>query len=204
MSNQRSISLVYHLLFFLFILFSCKSDKSSVTESKQFDRLSSEEVLEQGKQIAATSFKALSAQLKTAIKKDGLQSAVKYCQTNALKITDSLSNNYNVNIKRTSEKFRNSENKPNSNELSVLLKYQNDKNNGYIMEPFVEKVNDAEFNFYSPIIINDLCLKCHGIVGETLLKEDRLYIKEFYPQDLATGYQKGDLRGMWSINFKIK
>jgi len=204
MKYQGSKDLLCLLILFIVVFSSCKRDDSQNVKQNQVKNSSKAEILEKGKQIAASSFMTLSSELKAALKEGGLQTAIKYCHTNAMKITDSLSNTYHVNIKRTSDKYRNPNNKPNSKELSVLAKFQNEKEMELIIEPFVEDISENEYHFYSPIIMNDLCLKCHGVPGETLLNEDSLYINKLYPNDLAIGYVQGDLRGMWSINFKIK
>ncbi|MBV5321708.1 MAG: DUF3365 domain-containing protein, partial [Sulfuricurvum sp.] len=50
--------------------------------------------------------------------------------------------------------------------------------------------------FYKPIVINnEACLKCHGNVEGDLAKA----ITAAYPEDKATGYKMGDLRGMIAI-----
>jgi hypothetical protein len=38
-------------------------------------------------------------------------------------------------------------------------------------------------------------------VGETLTVENQAIIAAKYPEDKATGYQAGDLRGLWHITF---
>lgn len=56
--------------------------------------------------------------------------------------------------------------------------------------------------YYKPILIaSPLCLKCHGIAGETLDMEAQRVIRERYPQDAATGYALGEFRGLWSIRW---
>ena len=52
------------------------------------------------------------------------------------------------------------------------------------------------------IFVNDLCLKCHGKIGEELTQENADLIKKYYPNDLAVGYGKGGFRGVWSIGFE--
>lgn len=42
------------------------------------------------------------------------------------------------------------------------------------------------------------CLKCHG-GAEDIAGGTRAVLAEKYPRDRATGYQLGDLRGMWKI-----
>lgn len=43
------------------------------------------------------------------------------------------------------------------------------------------------------------CLKCHGNKTSDISVETLQSIEINYPQDLATGYAVGDLRGMWKI-----
>ena len=53
--------------------------------------------------------------------------------------------------------------------------------------------------FYKPIVINnEACLKCHGNVEGDLAK----VIKATYPEDRATGYKMGDLRGMIAVTIE--
>jgi len=46
-----------------------------------------------------------------------------------------------------------------------------------------------------------LCRNCDGTIEEQSLIEDFDTKKSLYPSDMATNYQSGDLRGMWSITF---
>jgi hypothetical protein len=43
--------------------------------------------------------------------------------------------------------------------------------------------------------VNDLCLQCHG-TADTIAPEVRQAIETLYPNDLATGYTVGELRGL--------
>jgi hypothetical protein len=54
------------------------------------------------------------------------------------------------------------------------------------------------------MIDNALCLNCHGKVGENVTQDTYQLIKDLYPGDSATGFEKGDLRGMWSIKMAKK
>ena len=44
-------------------------------------------------------------------------------------------------------------------------------------------------------------MKCHGTVGQEIANDTYTLIKEHYPIDAAVGFEEGDLRGIWSINF---
>jgi hypothetical protein len=64
------------------------------------------------------------------------------------------------------------------------------------------EVTDETFTYYSPIVIqNHMCLLCHGEPGKSMEQENHNFIKTKYPDDLATGYQLGDLRGAWKVVF---
>ncbi len=54
------------------------------------------------------------------------------------------------------------------------------------------------YRYYRPLKVGKVCLTCHGPV-ETLDPELRKTLKELYPEDRATGYRAGDLRGVVSV-----
>lgn len=188
---------ILSILFISFILFSCGQD-SSLTD----DQI--EQYTKQGKTIAQESFKALSGQLKTAMKARGVASAVGFCNVMAMPLTDSLSSTYGAVIKRTSLKLRNPANAPDSMELKMLKIYlQMSRMRNPVMVPKILEKNENEIQFFAPIVIkNETCLKCHGIVGQTVKEEDYAIIKQLYPNDEAINYRMNKFRGMWSITLK--
>ena len=155
------------------------------------------EKLIRGKEIAAATFQSLSSELKQAMSNGGVTHAINYCNTRALPITDSLSQLYNVKIKRTSDKWRNPANQPNQAEQTMIATYRNQKKDGATLQPTV-KSRDNQLVFYAPIMTQGLCLSCHGKKANM---PEYATIKSLYPKDLATGYESGQLRGIWSITF---
>ena len=193
---MRKLSVGIGILFFTLIM-SCKYDKQP-----QLENISKEEqtnlLLENGKEIASSTFLSLSGELQKAMKTGGFEHALSYCNLNAIALTDSLSVVHNAEIKRTSLKYRNPKNKPTPIERRVLTEFEVNKRNGKTLSPQVVKESNQDM-FYAPIIVQDMCLKCHG------KKEDMAnynLISGLYPDDLAYGYQQGELRGMWSISFR--
>ena len=60
-------------------------------------------------------------------------------------------------------------------------------------------VRENEPVFYRPIRIGvDVCLKCHGD-AESLAPEVSDRLAELYPDDRATGFAMGDLRGAFVV-----
>ena len=179
------------------VLMSCGED-SKLTDEQV------EQYTEQGKEIAQASFIALSGNLKTAMKAGGVANAVGYCNAAALPLTDSLSTKYGAVVKRTSLKLRNPVNAPDSMEQKMLKIYlQMSRMRKPVMVPKILEKNKEEIQFFAPIIINnETCLKCHGVIGDTMKEEDYAIIKNNYPKDEAIDYRMGKFRGMWSITIK--
>lgn len=154
--------------------------------------------------IAKTTFKTFKAKIAKASEKGGLPAVVDFCHDNALKITDSIGQAHHVMIKRTSHKLRNPANKPDIDEEAVINEYLKAQKEQKPMEPIVLKDAEGYVHFYAPIKIKPACLSCHGTPGKEIPENIYKMIKEKYPQDQATGFKVGDLRGIWDIKFLDK
>lgn len=196
MSSHQTSSIIF-IIFILLIIASCQS-------FQQKKPLSTEEQLELitiGNKITEESFRALSGELMGALQEGGIQNAIGYCHLQASPIIDSLSAAYGVVISRVSDKNRNPENKPDDSDLLVIASYREQLAEGRELRPHLDKTGTARV-YYSPIVIqNPACLLCHGKPGNTVEQENYDFIIAKYPDDLATGYQLGDLRGVWKIDF---
>ena len=189
------------LITFILIILSqaCQHSTDKAANKKDNDAIHAQH-LEKGSEIAAATFTTLSTQIQKAMKEGGVPNALEYCNVNAYPITDSLSNQHNAIIKRTSKKVRNQKNKPNQIETEALDGFENDITNKKVITPYIQEHKD-DFYFFAPIIINDLCLKCHGDAGGDISSDDYAQILKYYPEDQAVDYKSGDLRGIWSIRF---
>ncbi|MCU0370759.1 MAG: DUF3365 domain-containing protein [Bacteroidales bacterium] len=191
MAGYKNFLLVSLSLF----LFSCQDPvhKNSLTPEQQA------ELIAKGKKITMLSFKALSGEVIDAINEGGVQNAVGYCHVQASPLIDSLSKVHQAKISRVSDRYRNPQNKPGELDLEVIHAYQKQLAEGSELQPHLEVTAD-EVIFYSPILIlNPLCLNCHGEPGTTLEQANLDFIRSKYPDDRATGYKLGDLRGVWKI-----
>ena len=156
---------------------------------------------EKGSLISKSTGKELSGTLANKMKSGGLVEAVEFCNSAALPLTQEMSDRYGVDIKRTSLKTRNPLNKPSENEVLILSEFQANLENGIPLEPIVKLDQKGNPNYYAPIILEKKCLICHGTLDQELSKATDSLIKSHYPNDLATGFKEGDLRGIWSISF---
>ncbi len=157
-----------------------------------------------GMLIAKTTFKHFKSKIQSIGQKEGLPAVVDFCHDNAMKLTDSIGAAHHVVIKRTSHKLRNPDNKPDIDEEAVLNEYLKNQEEQKNMEPVVLKDSEGYVHFYAPIKIKQACLQCHGEPGKDIHEEVYKVIKAKYPNDQATGFKEGDLRGIWDIKFLDK
>lgn len=191
---------IFIIISILFLAVSCQSNTD-----KQLKLIPEEEkfYIETGELLVKESFDSLMFNTKRAIEELGVKGALKFCNLNAYPIIYHLEKTKNVKIRRTSAKFRNPANQPDSLEKTILDYYSKLLIDGKKLKSIIKPIN-KDIHFFKPIIIMDLCLKCHGNIGEELKLDDYDTIKELYPLDNATGYKTGDLRGMWHLVMKYK
>ncbi len=186
---------IYSLLLALTVLLACQTEEEKQKSAlvKAYTRV--------GDQITKQSFASLSGRLKAAMKEGGPIYAIQFCNEQALPLTDSLSKAFQVKIKRTSLRLRNEQNTPDSLELYMLGLYEQIEK---MQKPLVSKAmitHDQRLRYFAPIRLKPQCLQCHGAVGREVADSVYAVIKEKYPNDKATGFQVGQLRGMWSLDF---
>jgi hypothetical protein len=201
---KTGISILPFLAILIFGVAAC-SGPSEKEKTEERGPLTEEEFVqfkEEGQKIAMITFANLSGQLQRALAEGGVENAVQYCNLVAYPLVDSLSEVNEATIRRTSLKARNPKNAPDEAERLALQQYEAKAAAGEELQSYVELIDPSTVAFYAPILAQPLCLNCHGKIGETLKEEDYAVIKQLYPQDEATGYIAGDLRGMWSIRFK--
>ena len=153
--------------------------------------------VDRGFEYAMATKSILGKNLKEKINAEGTLAAVQFCNINASHYTDSMSAVYNAEIKRVSDKPRNSRNQANTAELKIINDFKTQLANGEIITPQTIEEEDLVYGYY-PIETNDMCLKCHGPI-ETMDNETHLKITELYPSDKATGYATNQLRGIWVV-----
>jgi hypothetical protein len=149
----------------------------------------------------------LKAELETAVKAGGPIEAVEICNTKAMSIAEEHSQKLGWKINRVSSKVRNSKNAPDQWESQILQQFEQRKANGDDVSKLehVEIVKNSDGSqatrYMKSIFISEGCLACHG---EDLNPDIAAKLKELYPDDKATGFKLGDLRGAFSISQPVK
>lgn len=156
---------------------------------------------EMGMSYALGTKKVLGSNLMETIQKEGVPSALAFCNERAYPLTDSLSTVYNSKIRRVSDKPRNPRNKANNRDLEHIQTFKQMVKDKKDIQPIVEDLGN-KVQFYAPILTNQMCLKCHGDTKSDVSLEVQNLLTEKYPHDLATGYGINEVRGIWSITLE--
>jgi len=159
------------------------------------------ELIKKGAKIAKLTASHLQKTLKNAIKEDGLEYAIEICNIDALNLTDSISKSESVQIKRLAKKYRNPVNETDSAESELFKSYILEWLGGRQLNPKIIPDDNGHPVYYNPIYVDKLCLNCHGEIGTNIESKLAKLINELYPDDKATNFKQGQLRGMWSITF---
>lgn len=157
----------------------------------------------QGSRVVALTFDTLRNALIHAISEKDFDGAVAFCNEKAYQITGFYADS--VLVRRTSLKVRNQGNRPDSLELQVLHEMEAMAREGQSPAPKVVRDNSGrKVHFFKPIVLQAMCLNCHGKPNLQVQPATLQKIKEFYPEDAAVDYAEGNLRGTWHVVFTQK
>lgn len=167
------------------------------------DEAVTNQAIRKGKAIAGETQKLLGSHLMQAVAQGGFTNALSVCSVKAMPLTRQVAGSNSVDIARVTHKARNPHDRANTNELALIRAYLTDLDSGNEpLQPVVKSTEDGQVTFYAPIILNNpLCLNCHGSPGSDIQPNTLAAIGRIYPEDEATGFKLGDLRGLWRIKF---
>ena len=159
-------------------------------------------VRERGQTIVAQAGGLLGSNLLAAIQAKGITNALAYCSVQALPLAEIVATNHQVALRRVSHRARNTRDQADAFEAEVLRRFQAALAPNRPPAPILTSHRADTVTFFAPIVINNpLCLQCHGQPGTDILPENLAFIRSLYPQDAATGFKLGDLRGAWRVDF---
>jgi len=176
--------------------FSCGNRQASVVSS-----LPDSVYVKRGDSISAATFDTLSKTLRHVMQASGPDSAVRFCNIQAYPIT-AIYSNRGVQVRRTSLKFRNPANEPDELEYLLLNEYKAQQQAGLELKPAIRRNKNGIVHYFKPILLQGMCVTCHGDLASDIPEPVKNALSTLYPNDKATGYRVGDLRGMWHIQFE--
>lgn len=124
----------------------------------------------------------------------GPVAAIEGCAVEAPAIADRVSERTGWNVGRVSLKPRNSDRgMPDAWETTTLLRLEILRQDGAGPGALNHgEWVDGRYRYMQAQLVDAVCLNCHG---EPLAPAVQAGIDEYYPDDTATGFQLGDIRG---------
>ncbi|MCU0727174.1 MAG: DUF3365 domain-containing protein [Planctomycetes bacterium] len=123
----------------------------------------------------------------------GLAAAVDVCRTAAPAIAAEVGAELGLKLGRTSERLRNPANRPPDFAAKAIAEAA--RVGG---PPRVFVAGDGRMGVTLPIRLKAMCTACHG-AAEAIDPAVRERLAALYPDDRATGYAEGDLRGFFWV-----
>ncbi|MGF1644855.1 MAG: DUF3365 domain-containing protein [Thiotrichales bacterium] len=172
-----------------------KGDPGNVTQAEIDQRIQS------SKESIQTLAQGLVAELEAASEKGGPLNALDVCNTKAAEIANKVSAEKGMKLSRVSAKNRNVKNAAEGWTKTVLTAFETRYAAGEGADKLehhevVEVNGKREFRFMKAIPVRSACLGCHGT---EIKPEVQAKINELYPNDKATSYKTGDLRGAFVV-----
>lgn len=132
---------------------------------------------------------ALQARLQAAMKEGGPVEAIAVCRVEAPKLTGAVAAEQRMRLGRTAARLRNPANAPRAWVEPWLATWAGRPAREAPVE--VVDLGGGRLGVIAPIPTGPLCVTCHGKPGADL----QAALRRAYPDDRATGFQAGDLRG---------
>ncbi|HVI03008.1 MAG TPA: DUF3365 domain-containing protein [Enhygromyxa sp.] len=142
----------------------------------------------------------LQSTLLAAIEAGGPAHAIDVCKQAAPKIT-AAQGSEGWTLSRTALRVRNPGNAPTSWQRDVLASWQAQLEAGEVQDVASLEwfdIHDGELRYMRAIPLGGVCVGCHGPV-EQISAEVKAALAERYPDDQATGFEVGQLRGAFVV-----
>ncbi len=144
----------------------------------------------------------LKPELQKSMKTNGPAKTIDFCHTKAPEIAKKLAQKTGWNINRVSLKPRGLKAQPDQWETSILKRFNEQLSQGtppqkMEFSAIVTIDNQKQFRYMKAIPTGDVCLTCHGA---NITPPVQKALQNHYPNDAATGYTKGQIRGAFSFS----
>lgn len=162
----------------------------------------------EAREVARELIEDLGDALKTALAESGPDGAITVCRDTAPALANALSLRTGWKVSRVSLKTRNALiGQPDAWEQVILQRFDEEAKGGADAGKMIaaEIVNEPDadyFRFMKALPVKPLCLTCHG-GDQTIPASVRQTLAREYPNDKATGYFAGQIRGAVTIKRKL-
>lgn len=155
--------------------------------------------LARSRAIAGDFQQQLGGQLKSAMAEGGPVAAIEVCADVAPEIAANASRESRAVVGRTALRVRNPDNAPDADAEQVLHAFAERVAAGESMPvEYLGTAPDGGTRYMQAIVLKPLCATCHGASLAPAVAEA---IAARYPEDQATGFAVGELRGAFLIDW---
>ena len=169
------------------------------------EKVGIEQGVREARQISAELAEKVRGLLFQELEKGGVTHAVRVCSELAQQMTQQFTGRTGHNIRRVSLRYRNPKNAPDDYERRKLEQLDLINLEKKLENDYFEVVKDQgreTLRYMKPLIVVPVCLTCHG-PKENIPSEVRTILLEKYPDDRATGFLVGDVRGAISVKITL-
>ncbi len=147
----------------------------------------------------------LKAELTRAMSEQGPIAAIGVCKEKAPAIAARLSQQSGAKVSRTALRVRNPANAPDDLQRALLEQFSGELASGRFQGPLeaafeIKRGGQVERRYMRAIPMDGVCVTCHGRV---LAPDLAAVIAAQYPDDHATGFEPGQLRGAFSVTWPV-
>ena len=153
--------------------------------------------------IVKSFFSSLKGELVASLESGGPVEAIKVCNERAPALADEAAAASGWRVARTSLKLRNPANAPDAWETAVLRNFEasaaaGEDPNKIEFSAVVDQQGQRTYRYMKAIPTAEKpCLACHG---KALSPQVTERLAELYPEDRATGYSAGEIRGAFTLS----
>lgn len=183
------------------LVFGGCGQKVEKAETKPEPRAQSDEQLlqEASEKLIMDFMGEMKGELMKAVSEGGMAGAIKVCKEMAPAVMARYAEHPGWSIKRVTDKPRNPGHMVDSIQREVLAKFATaDPEHKDCIGTWMDAGTGKTYHYFKPIAMDGMCTKCHG-TAEAMDPDVAMMLPEFYPEDQATGYEVGDLRGMFVV-----
>jgi hypothetical protein len=154
-----------------------------------------QEVISRADLIIVTMHDALLHELRDGLARGGPRSAFASCHTNATAVSWRVAHREGIATGRTSDRLRNPTNAPRP--WAAPLVKTNAGRRARDVDGFAVDLG-TRVGVLRPIVLQPMCTACHG-PGDRISTEVKQLIADRYPEDRATGFNNGEIRGWYWV-----
>lgn len=152
---------------------------------------------------SARLMKELGGRLMAALNEGEPEDALNVCADVAQSISKETAQGEGFHVARTALRVRNPANAPDGYERQVMERWLSADGDPQVVQAVVATDGGHELRWMKPVVVSAPCLTCHG-PSEDLPDGVRFALSERYPQDKATGFASGDLRGAITVRIPLR